>query len=68
MPSVVIVEKNGDLKMQEYKSMNTDELYKKCNFKKSDGFDKVTEWGYTKKGDSPVTVELWARSDGQANQ
>ena len=68
MPSVVIVEKNGDLKMQEYKSMHTDELYKKCNFKKSDGFDKVTEWGYSKKGDSPITVELWARSDGQANQ
>ena len=68
MPSVVIVEKNGDLKMQEYKSMHTDELYKKCNFKKSDGFDKVTEWGYSKKGDGPITVELWARSDGKANQ
>ncbi len=68
MPSVVIVEKNGDLKMQEYKSMNTDELYKKCNFKKPDGFDKVTEWGYSKKGDGPITVELWARSDGKANQ
>ena len=68
MPSVVVVEKNGDLKMQEYKSMNTDELYKKCNFKKSDGFDKVTEWGYSKKGDGPITVELWARTDGQANQ
>ena len=48
--------------------MNTDELYKKCNFKKSEGFDKVTEWGYSKKGDGPITVELWARSDGQANQ
>ena len=68
MPSVVIVEKNGDLKMQEYKSINTDELYKKCNFKKSDGFNKVSEWGYSKKGDSPITVELWARSDGQANK
>jgi len=68
MPSVVIVEKNGDLKMQEYKSMNTDELYKKCNFKKSDGFAKITEWGYSKKGEGLITVELWARSDGQANQ
>ena len=68
MPSVIIVEKNSDLKMQEYKSINTDELYKKCNFKKSDGFNKVSEWGYSKKGDSPITVELWARSDGQANK
>jgi hypothetical protein len=43
-------------------------LYKKCNLKKSEGFDKVTEWGYSKKGDGRVTVELWARSEGQANQ
>jgi hypothetical protein len=54
--------------VREYKSTNTDELYKKCNLKKPDGFDKVMEWGYSKKGDNPLTVELWARSDGQANQ
>ena len=68
MPSIVVVEKTGELKVREYKSTNADELYKKCNLKKPDGFDKVAEWGYSKKGDSPVTVELWARSDGQANQ
>jgi len=68
MPSIVIVEKNGELKVREYKSTNTDELYKKCNLKKSEGFDKVAEWGYSKKGDGRVTVELWARSEGQANQ
>jgi len=68
MPSIVIVEKTGELKVREYKSTDTDELYKKCNLKKPDGFDKVMEWGYSKKGDNPLTVELWARSDGQANQ
>ena len=68
MPSIVIVEKTGELKVREYKSTNTDELYKKCNLKKPDGFDKVMELGYSKKGDNPLTVELWARSDGQANQ
>lgn len=68
MPSIVIVEKNGDLKANEYKSSNTDELYKKCSFKKADGFGKVAEWTYSKKGESMITVELWARNDGQANQ
>jgi hypothetical protein len=68
MPSVVIVEKNGDLKAQEYKSSNTDELYKKCSFKKAGGFGKVAEWTYSKKGENMITVELWARNDGQANQ
>jgi hypothetical protein len=68
MPSIVIVEKNGDLKAQEYKSSNTDELYKKCFLKKADGFGKVAEWTYSKKGENMMTVELWARNDGQANQ
>ena len=68
MPSIVIVEKGGDLKALEYKSISTDELYKKCSFKKSEGFGKVSEWTYSKKGENMITVELWARSDGQANQ
>lgn len=68
MPSIVIVEKNGDLKAQEYKSSTTDELYKKCSFKKADGFGKVAEWTYSKRGENMMTVELWARNDGQANQ
>jgi hypothetical protein len=68
MPSIVVVEKNGDLKAQEYKNSNTDELYKKCSFKKADGFGKVAEWAYSKKGENMFTVELWAKSDGQANQ
>ena len=68
MPSIVIVEKGGDLKALEYKSTSTVELYKKCSFKKSEGFGKVSEWTYSKKGENMITVELWARSDGQANQ
>ena len=68
MPSIVIVEKNGELKALEYKSTNTDELYKKCSFKKSEGFGKVSEWTYSKKGEDAITLELWARNDGQANQ
>lgn len=68
MPSIVIVEKNGDLKEQEYKSSTTDDLYKKCSLKKADGFGKVAEWTYSKRGENMITVELWARNDGQANQ
>ena len=45
-----------------------DDLYKKCSFKKSEGFGKVAEWTYSKKGENMITVELWARNDGQANQ
>ena len=68
MPLIVIVEKNGDLKAQEYKSSTTEELYKKCSLKKADGFGKVAEWTYSKRGENMITIELWARNDGQANQ
>ena len=68
MPSIVIVEKNGDLKAQEYKSSTTEEIYKKCSLKKADGFGKVAEWTYSKRGENMITVELWARHDGLANQ
>jgi len=56
MPSIVIVEKNGDLKAQEYKSSTIDELYKKCSYKKADGFGKVAEWTYSKKGENMITM------------
>lgn len=68
MPSIVVVEKNGDLKVQDYNYEDTDNLYKKCFFKKADGFNKIAVWTYSKKGESIISVELWARVDGQANQ
>ena len=64
----VIVEKNGELKNTEMKEFNVDELYKKCKFKKPDGFEKKTEWAYNVKNDNKFIVELWAKEDGIANQ
>ena len=66
MPSVVIVEKNGDLKLQEYKSMNADDLYKKCNCKNPNEFKKCTTWKVNLENEN-VVVELWARDLGRAN-
>ena len=45
MMNVIIVEKLGMLKQTSIKKYNVDELYKKCGFKKSEGFEKQTEWG-----------------------
>lgn len=64
----VIVEKNGELKNTEMKGFSVNELYKKCKFKKPDGFDKKTEWTYNVKNDGKFIVELWAKDDGMANQ
>ena len=52
----VIVEKNGDLRNTEMKEFNVEEIYKKCKFKKSDGFEKKTEWAYNVKNENKFIV------------
>ena len=67
--TLLIVEKNGDIKETEMKkdTITTDELAKKCKFKKYEGFCKRTEWGYNIQN-FKIFVEMWAKDDGMANQ
>jgi hypothetical protein len=62
----VIVEKVGSLKSLTIKDYKEDELYKKCGFKKPDGFSKQTEWGIKLDGKKYV-VALFAKTEGKAN-
>ena len=70
----LIVEKNGDIKNAEIKedAISAEELAKKCKFKKTDGYVKRTEWGYSFKIEngesSKIVVEMWGKDDGIANQ
>ena len=64
--SVVIVEKTGTLKSLTIKDYKEEELYKKCGFKKPDGFSKQTEWGIKLEGKKFI-VAVYAKSDGKAN-
>ena len=67
--TLLIVEKNGDIKETEMKkdAITQDELAKKCKFKKYEGFCKRTEWGYNIQN-FKIFVEMWAKDDGMANQ
>jgi hypothetical protein len=62
----ILVEKNGILKSSVIKDYKEDELYKKCGFKKQDGFVKQTEWVVKFNGDK-ITVFLYGKIDGRAN-
>jgi len=62
---IIIVEKSGTLKLLNVKDFNETELYKKCGFKKSDGFDIQTEWNVKLNGQKYVIV-LYAKKDGRA--
>ena len=53
MVQVVIIDKTGNI---NYNNSNID-LYKKCGFKKVDGFEMIHSWIYT----DTITVELWGR-------
>lgn len=64
--SVIIVEKVGSLKSLTIKDYKEEELYKKCGFKKPDGFSKQTEWGIKLDGKKYV-VALFAKTEGKAN-
>lgn len=63
---IVLVERLGGLKMLSVKEFNVDDLYKKCGFKKADGFDKQVEWS-VKLGDLSYVVQMYAKKDGRAN-
>ena len=63
---IVIVEKNGSLKSLTVKDYKEDELYKKCGFKKADGFSKQHEWGIKLDGKKYI-VSVFAKTEGKAN-
>jgi hypothetical protein len=64
--SVVIVEKTGSLKSLTVKDYKEEELYKKCGFKKQEGFEKQTEWGVKLEGKKYVAA-VYAKTEGKAN-
>lgn len=63
---IIIVDKNGTLKVLNVKDYKEEELYKKCGFKKPDGFTKQIDW--TPKIDGKrYVVSVYAKVDGKAN-
>jgi len=57
-----MIEKNGTLKQQNSRALDRDSLYKKCGFRKKDGFENVHTW----KSDitQSHTIELWGKTTG----
>lgn len=61
--SFIIIDKNGVLKQQKSISLTRDCLYKKCGFRKSEGFEKLHKW--TIEFTKTHTVELWGKQSGK---
>jgi hypothetical protein len=66
MTSIVLIEHNGNIKNVKSKELTLDTLYKKCGFRSSDNFEKMTTWE-VEHNKELVVIELWAKSEGKAN-
>ena len=64
--SIIIVEKSGDLKLLNVKDYKEEELFKKCGFKKIDGFVKHTDWNIKIDGVRYI-ISMYGKLDGKAN-
>lgn len=62
MKKVIIIEKTGNIKNENVKSFNIDDLYKKCKFRKKDNFKIRHTWSYKQN-----YYSLYARDTGRAN-
>ena len=62
----VLVDKTGELKELNVKDYKEDELFKKCGFKKADGFTKQTEWNVKLNGQK-YSIMMFGKEDGKAN-
>ena len=64
--TIIIVDKSASLKTLNVKDYNVEELYKKCGFKKSDGFILQVEWPIKLDGKKYI-VQMYGKLDGKAN-
>ena len=64
--SIIIVDKNATLKQVTIKDFQVSELYKKCGFKKPDGFNKQVEWK-SKVDGKQYFIYVYAKEEGRAN-
>jgi hypothetical protein len=75
--TVLIVEKNGDIKESVIKSFNETDLYKKAGFKIASGFKMQASWNIEaeeateiseSENNNPYSISVYGKTDGKANQ
>lgn len=63
----IIIDKNGVLKEQNSRAITRDCLYKKCGFRKSEGFEPIHTWS-AEETCAHHAVELWGKKTGKKGQ
>jgi hypothetical protein len=60
--TIIIIDKSGLAKTLNIKDYKECDLYKKCGFKQTDGFEKRTEWNIEE-----YTLSIFAKINGKSN-
>jgi hypothetical protein len=66
MPSILIVEKLGNIKSTTLKKWDESELYKKAGLKTADGFKCFTTWP-VEVANKTYNISLYGKTSGRAN-
>lgn len=66
MVLILIISKGGEMKELNVRDLKTEELYKKCGFKKDNDFSCRTTWNNNSKKFTFEKVQLWAKDNGRA--
>jgi hypothetical protein len=66
MPTILIVDKTGNIKESNIKQFSEDELYKKAGFKSNNGFQEFITWDIT-INEVKYAVALYGKTTGKAN-
>ena len=64
--TIIIIDKGASLKTLTVKDYKVEELYKKCGFKKADGFNLQVEWPVKLDGQR-FLIQMYGKLDGKAN-
>jgi hypothetical protein len=64
--TIIIIDKGGSLKTLTVKDYKVEDLYKKCGFKKADGFELQVEWPVKLNGQKYL-LQMYGKLDGKAN-
>ena len=64
--NVVVVNKGGDLKDVTFKDFDISNLYKKCGFRKADGFELRHKYEKIKVNGDKIDVHVFARNNGKS--
>ena len=66
MTTIVLINKNSEVKQTKIKDLSREILHIKCGFKNNNDFDKRTVWNIAIE-EEVYNIELWAKNSARAN-